>query len=123
MLQEQLSKICKEIGELNKYDSNTTEQILKFVTKYQGNFIYPRVVKRKFKISMQEAYELLDIFVDNNLLALAFEVYCNHCDKFQNKVYDDLREISLDLQCEYCYAEINKMQDIIVIYKVIDNAR
>ena len=57
----------------------------------------------------------------NNVLSLAFEIYCSGCDKFQNEVYDSLNEIPRDINCEYCGDDIDFNKDIIVVYKVIKN--
>lgn len=68
-----------------------------------------------------KAYEILNQLVKNYILRLAFEVYCNKCNKFQNNIYDFLNEIPRFINCRHCEGNINFNKDIIVIYKVNEN--
>lgn len=118
MSQEQLSNIYQDIKQLNKYTDEEINSIIKTILDYQGIYVYPRVIKRKLKTTMSDAYDVLDIFLEHGILTLAFEIYCE-CTKFQNTVYDSISEIPNDLLCEYCYKPIDKYKDPIVIYKVV----
>lgn len=121
MLSKQLSAAYKEIMAKDIYDEKQVADILSFINKFKGIYLYPRVVKRKFNIDMVKVYEILNQLVKYNVLSLAFEIYCNECDKFQNYVYDSLNEIPKNIACEYCGKDIDFNKDIIVVYRVCKN--
>lgn len=121
MLSKQLSNAYKEIIEKYIYDQEQVKDILDFINNFKGVYLYPRVIRRKFHIDMVKVYEVLNVLVKYNALNLAFEIYCNECDKFQNDVYDSLNDIPNNIACEYCGKDINFNKDIIVVYKVCKN--
>lgn len=121
MLSEQLLIAHKEILDKNICSQKEIEDVIGFIESFKGIYLYPRVLKRKFNIDMSKAYEILNELVNVGVLQLAFEVYCNKCDKFQNTVYDSLNEIPKNTNCEYCGNDIDFNKDIIVIYKVNKN--
>lgn len=121
MLSKQLSIAYKDILSKGIYDEKQVLDMLSFIDKFKGIYLYPRVIKRKFNIDMIKVYEILNQLVRYNILSLAFEIYCNECDKFQNDVYDSLNEILKNITCEYCGKDIDFNKDIIVIYKVCKN--
>lgn len=121
MLSKQLSIAYKDIIAKDIYSEKQVADVLEFIDKFKGTYLYPRVIRRKFNIDMAKVYEILNQLVKNNILSLAFEIYCNDCDKFQNQVYDSLNEIPKDITCEYCGRDIDFNKDIIVVYKVCKN--
>lgn len=118
MLSKQLSIACKEIIAKDIYDEKQVIDVLSFINNFKGMYLYPRVIRRKFNIDMAKIYEILNYLVKYNILSLAFEIYCNDCDKFQNEVYDSLNEVPKNITCEYCGKDIDFNKDIIVVYKV-----
>lgn len=118
MLLEQLSIALKEIQDSKEFNLEDVKNIGSFLEKFQGEYIYPRIFKRKFDIDMKTSYEILNVLVAKKIIKLAFEIYCD-CNKFQNEVYDSLNEIPSDLSCEYCGRDIDIKRDLIVIYKVL----
>ena len=118
MLSKQLSIACKEIIAKDIYDEKQVIDVLSFINNFKGMYLYPRVIRRKFNIDMAKIYEILNYLVKYNILSLAFEIYCNDCDKFQNEVYDSLNEVPKNITCEYCGKDIDFNKDIIVVYRV-----
>lgn len=121
MLSEQLLIAHKDILNKNICSEKEIEDVIGFIESFKGTYLYPRVLKRKFNIDMAKAYEILNELVKIGALQLAFEIYCDDCDKFQNVVYDSLNEIPKNITCEYCGHDIDFNKDIIVIYKVNKN--
>ncbi|MGL5068097.1 MAG: hypothetical protein ACRC6T_09830 [Sarcina sp.] len=118
MLLEQLSNALEEMQNSEEFNLEDIKNIGGFLQKFKGEYIYPRIFKRKFDIDMKTSYEILNVLVEKKIIKLAFEIYCD-CNKFQNDVYDSLNDIPNNLACEYCGKDIDIKKDLIVIYKVL----
>lgn len=108
------NKLIQDSG----FEEKLINEILEFIKNFKGTILYPRVIKRKFRIDMRSTYIILNELVKNDLLTIAYELYCSECDKFQNDIYDSLNEIPKNICCEYCGKDIDIMKDAIIVFKV-----
>ena len=120
---DQLLMLQNKLIQDSGFEEKLINEILEFIKSFKGTLLYPRVIKRKFRIDMKNTYIILNELVKNDLLTIAYEIYCSECDKFQNDIYDSLNEIPKNISCEYCGKDIDTMKDAIVVFKVKNNAR
>jgi hypothetical protein len=119
MLQDVLLKIQNKVIDSNIITNAQSEKLITLLKNYEKNrIVYPGTIKRHLNISMKESYEVLNILLKEGILSMCFEVYCNSCEKFQNNIYDNVKDIPEDLTCEYCGHEFNRLEDSIVVYKI-----
>ncbi|MBM6820685.1 hypothetical protein [Clostridium saudiense] len=119
---DQLLMLQNKLIQDSGFEEKLINEILEFIKSFKGTLLYPRVIKRKFRIDMKNTYIILNELVKNDLLTIAYEIYCSECDKFQNDIYDSLNEIPKNICCEYCGKDIDIMKDAIVVFKVKNNA-
>lgn len=115
---DQLLMLQNKLIQDSGFEEKLINEILEFIKSFKGTLLYPIVIKRKFKIDMISTYIILNELVKNDLLTIAYEIYCSECDKFQNDIYDSLNEIPENISCEYCGKDIDIMKDAIVVFKV-----
>ena len=120
---DQLLMLQNKLIQDSGFEEKLINEILEFIKSFKGTILYPIVIKRKFKIDIRNTYIILNELVKNDLLTIAYEIYCSECDKFQNDIYDSLNEIPENISCKYCSKDINIMKDAIVVFKVKNNAR
>ena len=113
------NKLIQDSG----FEEKLINEILEFIKSFKGTILYPIVIKRKFKIDIRNTYIILNELVKNDLLTIAYEIYCSECDKSRNDIYDSLNEIPENIYCEHCGKHIYIMEDAIVVFKVKNNAR
>ena len=122
-LLDQLLTLQNKLIQDSGFEEKLINEILEYIKSFKGTILYPIVIKRKFKIDIRNTYIILNELVKNDLLTIAYEIYCSECDKFQNDIYDSLYEIPENISCEYCGKDIDIMKDAIVVFKVKNNAR
>ena len=115
---DQLLILQNKLIQDNGFEEKLINEILEFIKSFKGTILYPIVIKRKFKIDIRNTYIILNELVKNDLLTIAYEIYCSECDKSQNDIYDSLNEIPENIYCEHCGKDIDIMKDAIVVFKV-----
>lgn len=103
-------------------DEEKISSIIIFLRYYKtGEYIYPGNIKRKFKLSMDEVYNLMHLLEINKIVETNYELYCFACNKTNGTavVFNELPE---NFYCECCHEEINTIRNTIIIYKVIKDA-
>ena len=115
--------ICAKVTPLLKekgYDI-PAKKITEFLNTYKkGEYIYPGVLHRKFKVDIKTVYAILEICADENLLAQRFGVYCPECQRYTGYIYKNLGELPGTLGCPHCDNEIqNVLHNALVIYEVL----
>lgn len=102
--------------QLNK---ETTEAILNFLKNYKcGMYIYPGVIKRKFSISIEEIYSLLNELEKIGVLQSCYELVCSKCQKVMGTVRL-FNELPDTFTCELCGEELPTLSNSVLIYKVV----
>lgn len=104
-----------------KLNKETTKAILDFFKYYKyGMWIYPGVLKRKFNLSIDIVYMILDAMEKEGILQSYYELYCSHCQKAMGTV-SLFNELPDTFQCEICNEELPTLENAILIYKVVVN--
>ena len=102
--------------QLNK---ETTEAVLNFLKNYKcGMYIYPGVFKRKFNISIEEIYSLLNEMEKIGVLQSYYELVCSRCQKVMGTVRL-FNELPDSFVCELCGEELPTLSNSVLIYKVV----
>ena len=92
--------------QLNK---ETTEAVLNFLKNYKcGMYIYPGVIKRKFGISIEEIYSLLNEMEKIGVLQKVMGTV---------SVFNELPDT---FTCELCGEELPTLSNSVLIYKVVE---
>lgn len=85
-----------------------------------GQLIYPDVLHRNFKISIVEAYDVMEVCVDAGLVEQCLEIYCPRCQKFTGNLYRSLFDIPEEINCVHCDNEVEEPKEhAVIIYKVL----
>lgn len=98
------------------------KQLFLFLKKYKiRKIIYPGVITREVDIDIKNTYAALGILADENYLVRNYEIYCHNCNKFNgNKIYQSLAAIPEDICCDNCESDLNKINDTILVYRVVN---
>ena len=81
-------------------------------------YIYPGVFKRKFNISIEEIYSLLNEMEKIGVLQSYYELVCSKCQKVMETVRL-FNELPDSFVCELCGEELPTLSNSVLIYKVI----
>lgn len=114
-----LAKIEKLIHSQLKIEDSTITSILSFLSNYRkGMWIYPGILKRKYGVSISDAYVLLQLLEKENILQSYYELYCSHCQK-SNGIVHTFNELPETFECELCHDELLTIEHAVLIYKVV----
>lgn len=108
---------------LEKSSKINSKRIQKLISnmKYwnKDKIIYPNHIKSLLFISYLEAYEVLNILVDLNILTECYEIYCSKCEKFLDMgILESLNQFPENVCCERGH-NLEAFRDTILLYKVI----
>ena len=86
-----------------------------------NNWIYAGVLKRKFDLSTDQVYSILDYLENDGVLMKFYELYCNQCQRLSGHV-SVFNEIPETFTCETCGTQLIGLENSIIVYKVIKDA-
>ncbi|MGE7763827.1 hypothetical protein [Peribacillus sp. NPDC096540] len=99
------------------------EQLIVFLSllkRYKKNeWLYPGVLIRKLDITSAQAYKVLEIMKEMDVLEVNYELYCHNCNTFEGPIYETFSLMPNEVECESCDTELKPLINSIVIYKVI----
>lgn len=74
---------------INKLENEVNlNDIVDFLLTFKkGQFIYPSTIKRKFKMTDKNIYNILNLLEKENYLKMYYEVICGFCSK-ELKLYE-----------------------------------
>lgn len=104
---------------LRQLNKETAEKVLVFISSYKyGTFIYPGVLKRKFGISIEQAYILLNELEKAGVVQSYYELVCGNCQKSMGvvRLFNELPDTFV---CELCGEELSTLSNSFLIYKVV----
>lgn len=110
---------------INKYnmDQGSATEVINFLVNFKkGHWLYPGVLIRKFKLSITQTYELLEVMRNEGLLERYYELHCGKCQKSTGDVYKVLNEMPDTFYCESCDKEYPALENSVMIYKVLKDA-
>lgn len=83
------------------------DKIISFLSLYyQGEFIYPSVIKRNCKLSKEESSFVLNALVDKGILKISFNYVCSVCS---HRIYEsESFKEDEDIFCPCCDEKIDK---------------
>lgn len=115
MLQGLLEKILK--NELDD-ESNLAEIKSFFMMFKKGQFIYPSTIKRKFSLSDEVIYHILESLEREKYLRMYYEVICGFCSKSLG-LYEYYSQLEEKTYCDDCEEDSITLKNVKIIYKVI----
>ena len=115
MSQNLLEKIL-----INKIDDKINfKELVNFLVMFKkGQFIYPSIIKRKFNISDEEIYNILNILEKEKYLKMYYEVFCGFCSK-SLKIYEYYSQLEEMTYCDDCEENNITLNNVKIIYKVV----
>ncbi len=117
MLSNTLSQI--EVIIQNKLDDVVLNELMDFFKHYKkGMWLYPGVFIRKYNISMECIYEILNEMEKQGIIQSYYELYCSQCQK-SNGVVKLFNELPETFECELCNCELPTIENAVIIYQVI----
>lgn len=85
-----------------------------------GQWIYPSALHRNLKISIVDAYEIMEMCVETGIVEQYLEIYCPYCQRFTGNYYKSFFDIPEEINCVHCDSEVEKPSEhVIIIYKVL----
>ncbi len=117
MLSNTLAIIDKIIR--TEFEEIDSKELLDFFSMYEKDrWIYPRVIRRKFNMSTDKVYSLLNEMEKCKLVQKYFELICGRCEKEKEKIrlFKDLPD---KFYCENCDIQLNTLENSRFVYKVI----
>lgn len=85
-----------------------------------GQWIYPDALHRNLKISIVDAYEVMEVCVEVGIVAQYLQIYCPYCQRFTGNYYKTLFDIPEDIGCVHCDNEVeNPAEHAVIIYRVL----
>lgn len=115
MSQDLLEKIL-----INKIDKKIDlNELVHFLLMFKnGQYIYPSIIKRKFKISDKEVYNILNLLEEKKYLKMYYEVCCGFCSKSLN-IYEYYSQLEKFTYCDDCEEYNTTLNNVKIIYKVV----
>lgn len=105
-------------------DKKQLDKFLDILKLYRTNkIIYPGVIIREVNIPVEKVYEVLGELVAIGILEMNYELYCHNCKHFKGKIYRSLASIPKELTCDECDKDLNKLDDTILIFRVIADGK
>ena len=100
-------------------DRTNDKEIIEFFQNYKKDmWIYPGILKRKFSLSIEEVYDVLNDLEEKGILESYYEIFCGICQKSIGIVHL-FNELPETVECEICHGEIPALENSLLIYKVI----
>lgn len=63
---------------------------------------------------------MLEELKSKGYLTTIYEVYCNECSRSKGIFLNSISEFNEDYCCDFCNKQLNPMDNLIVLYKVIE---
>lgn len=97
------------------------DSLMRFLNRYHHDeWIYPDAMHRNCRINIKEAYEILELCVDNGILEQYLQIYCPRCQRFTGNCYKTVFDIPTDINCVHCGEDVEQpLKHAIIIYKVL----
>ena len=122
MLQGILSQIESWAKENKILEDTDLNNLLKQLRLYkQGEWIYPGVLVRQIGMSVDKVYLILEHLKKLGILEVNYEIYCHSCHQFEGSIYSTISKVPNNIECENCAGLLNKLDNTIVIYRVIND--
>lgn len=99
------------------------DAIINFLNRHyekSGQFIYPEVLYRNLKVSIIDAYKVMELCVEAGIVEQYLQIYCPCCQRYTGNCYKSLFDIPESINCIHCDSEIdNPKSHAIIIYKIL----
>lgn len=119
MLLNTLSIIEMILQEKFPNKSEEFSDVLEFFKHYKsGMWLYPGILKRKYKFDLPEVYAFLTELEKQGVLQSYYELYCSCCQKSIGRV-QLFSELPDTFSCDLCHNELPALENAILIYKVV----
>ncbi|BDU92652.1 hypothetical protein SNUCP_21690 [Clostridium perfringens A] len=121
MLEIILEKVQEKLIEKKILNNNEKLEELKSLLEIYsvGNYLYPGILIAQLDISAIECYKILSLLEEMKIVEKSFEEYCRECKKVNGKIHDSFAEIPEEIYCKFCGRQLDPIDDVIVIYRVI----
>ena len=103
-------------------DAIDYEAVLDFLGRNysSGQRIYPAVLCEYLKLSLKDAYSVMEMCCDASIVEQNLQICCPHCRRYVEKCYRSLFDIPESVNCVRCDREIpNPAKYAYVMYKVL----
>lgn len=120
MLQASLLDLKKNLQSSRLLTEGNISKFIDLIERYnKGDWVYPGVLIRQLGITQMQAYQVLDMLKELDMLEVNYELYCHKCGQFKGPIYETIGQIPEELDCECCGEKLNPLEDTIVIYRVL----
>lgn len=115
-----LFNVKEKLEKSSKINSKRIDKLIDNMKLWRkGKIIYPNAIKSLLFISYLEAYEVLDLLVELDILVECYEIYCSKCEKFLDiGILESLNQFPENLYCEDGH-KLSAFTDTVLLYKVI----
>lgn len=96
--------------------------VLEFLEQHykSGQWVYPDVLNTNLKISIVDAYIVMETCVDAGVAEQNLQIYCPLCQRFTGKHYKSIFDVPDSIECIHCDNEIvRSAEHAIIVYKVL----
>ncbi|HFD2064454.1 TPA: hypothetical protein ACF2DS_000148 [Clostridium perfringens] len=116
-----MEKVQEKLIEKKILNNNEKLEELKSLLEIYsvGNYLYPGILIAQLDISAIECYKILSLLEEMKIVEKSFEEYCRECKKVNGKIHDSFAEIPEEIYCKFCGRQLDPIDDVIVIYRVI----
>lgn len=121
MLPNILLNVRKSLEKASKINEKQIDILLNDMNSWKINqIIYPSRIKSLLLINYIKVYELLEIIKSLGILKYNYEVYCHKCEKFtDHSILSSINDFPDELYCDSGKHQLNPLEDVILIFKVI----
>ncbi len=98
------------------------DTIVDFLNQHyrSGQWIYPDALHRSLKLSIADAYEVMELCIESGIAEQYLQIYSPHCQRFTGNYYKTFFDIPEDIGCVHCDNGIEKpLEHATLIYKVL----
>lgn len=120
MLQSTLEKIETLINQNKLMNNVNPKNVSNLLMHYKKDmWIYPSVLKRELEISVNTAYNILNVLEDASIIERYYELYCFDCQRSTGLFKRTINEIPDEFECDNCQKTLLALENCRVVFMVV----
>ena len=114
-----LKEVYKEFLNKGILEEKKLKELFEIIKLYSGiGYLYPGSIMINLKVSAYKAYEILSILEMNDVVSKSYEEYCNKCDNYNTRIYNEFSNIPDKFYCGNCKEKLDCIEDTVLLFRI-----